>query len=508
MIDHFLAGMDFENFFAPFLSEGKRIGNELLTNCPFHDDSTASFSANIETGLWKCHAAHCPHHEGGNAVQFYAYVKNLPVEVAIKQLAKKHKDEVLNVDNSLQNDIEHKHNNLFGTPIALNFLKTKCGWTEETVKRFNIGFDGKRYWIPIVEDGTTHNIRKYCPSDVNKMTGMQGANQARIWPMENLEAHNKVYIFEGEKDCILANQMGLNAITITGGAGTFKAEWVAPFNKKDVIICYDIDEAGVKGAETVAEYLCGTASSVKVINLPMTTPETADFTDYVMLYQKKLEDFLMLTSATEPFVSKRVTKIEVAPEIHEVELSLASSKDYFFKRTLIRGVVVGKDLAPYLVPKTICVRCSMGKKACPFCGVAMQGGDFEVTFNEESPDALRLINCTDMQQERVIREKLNVHGTCRQYSYEVKEAQNVEEIKIIPEIKYSADTREYVVRTGYFLGHGCKTNQSYEITSITMPHPQSQYATHLVYKLKEAGLSLENFSLTKELIQQLKVFNA
>lgn len=506
MEDHFIDGIDFENFYSTFLAPGKRIGDELLTNCPFHDDNTASLSVNLVSGLWKCHARNCPRHAGGNAVQFYSYVKNIPTEEAVQEIAKKYAHDIAtsNVDKTIAHEVEISHNNLLRSPVALQFLKEKCGWTIETIKRFNIGYDGKRYWIPISEEDTLVNIRKYNPGDVNKMSGIHGCNKARLWPMENLQA-DKVYIFEGEKDCILANQIGLNAITVTAGAGTFKPDWVQLFKDKEVIICYDIDEAGRKGALAVAEYLCGVAD-VKIIDLPISEPANADFTDFIMLYRGDKKAFLDLESDASPFTTNKVDRVAVPDEVYEVELSQASSKDYFYKRTLIKGVVVGKDLAPYLIPKILCIKCTMGKKTCPYCGVALKGGDFEVTFTEESPDVLRLINCTDMQQERVIREKLNVHGTCRQYTYEVKEAQNVEEIKIIPEIKYSADTREYVVRTGYFLGHGCKTNQSYEITSITMPHPQNQYSTHLVYALREAGLSIDDFELTPDLIRQLKAF--
>jgi hypothetical protein len=508
MTDHFLEGLDFENFYTPFLSSGKRIGDELLTNCPFHDDNTASFSVNLENGLWKCHAAHCPRHSGGNAVQFYSYVKNIPVEEAIKVITKAHRHEIaINaVDNTVAHEVEQQHKNLFKSPNALAYLHDKCAWNDEIIKKYEIGFDGKRYWIPIREEEELVNVRKYCPTDVNKMTGMAGNNKARLWPMDNLKHSPKVYIFEGEKDCILANQLGLNAITVTAGAGTFKAEWVFLFKDKDVVICYDIDEAGKKGANAVAEFICGVSKSVKVLELPIAEPPNGDFTDYILKHKKTIEDFQAAELNTKEFESSRVDKVAVEDKIYEAELSQASSKDYFFKRTLIKGVVVGKDLAPYLVPKTIHVKCSMGKKMCAFCGVGEKGGDFQITFTEESPDVLRLINCSDMQQERVIREKLNVNGTCRQYTYEIKEAQNVEEIKIIPEIKYSTDTREYVIRTGYYLGHGCKTNQSYEITSITMPHPQTQYSTHLVYGLQEAGLSIENFHLTEELIQKLKAF--
>ena len=58
--------MNYVDFYSENLRNPKQRGSELNGQCPFHDDCHASFSANVDTGLWKCHAQ-CG---GGNAVQF------------------------------------------------------------------------------------------------------------------------------------------------------------------------------------------------------------------------------------------------------------------------------------------------------------------------------------------------------------------------------------------------------------------------------------------------------
>lgn len=499
--------LDLESFYSRFISVKKRIGSEILTSCPFHEDEHESLSINLETGLWKCHASSCKHFSGGNAIQFYAYIKGIPVEQAAEELVlyydiKEVSDEIDRFTGKALDDFNKKLRN---SPVALDYLTRVCGWSQATIDKFKIGYDGDRYWIPIYENGELVNVRKYKPDHKTKMLGMIGKNDARIWPIENLDAE-KVYIMEGEKDCILANQLGLNAVTVTGGAGTFKNEWAPLFKDKEVIICYDIDEAGTRGAKVVAEFVVGQAQKVKIIALPITDPENADFTNYVVDNKKTLEDFNLLEENTGPFASQMIRKIDMDNNIYDAELADASKKEYYFKRIRVKAVVAGKDLAPYLVPKRLKVNCLQGKKVCAFCGVGMRGGCFEVVFNEESPDILRLVNCTDMQQERAIRERLEVYGNCSAYTYEVLEAQNIEEISLIPEIKYSNDIREYVVRKAYFLGFGCKANQSYELVGITLPHPQTQYATHLIYDAAESDSSVEMFCLTDEIKQQLEVF--
>ena len=500
--------IDIEYFYLQFLNDKKRIGDELLTNCPFHDDNHLSFSANLRTGLWKCHAAGCSQSKGGNLLQFYAAIKKISNDQAEREITAKFIKKTAPVPSKRDpflEQVEANHKRLMTMPDTRKYLHEVCGWTEATLIKFKLGFDGNRYWIPIYEDEVLVNIRQYKPNDAVKMKGIAGQNEMRIWPRENLAA-DTIYIMEGEKDCILANQLGMSAVTVTAGAGSFKPEWVLDFKNKSVAICYDIDEAGRMGAKTVAEYLAGVVKHLKIIDLPIKEPVNADFTNYIVDGKRTTTDLAILIKNTADYKVDSVKHVAIEDKIYEVELSEASDKAYFYKRIRMNAIVVGKDLAPYLVPKKIKVHCLMGKKVCPYCGVGMKGGDFDLVFDEESPEILQLINCTDMQQERALREKLEVYGNCRQYSYEITEAQNIEEIKLTPEIKYASSIKEYVVRVAYFLGHGIKTNQSYELVGITAPHPQTQYSTHIVYRYKESDLSIDKFVLTEEIINDLAVF--
>lgn len=511
MHENIQVGMDMESFYLQFLTDKRRIGEELLTNCPFHDDKTASFSANLKTGLWRCHTVDCPQHKGGNAITFYAALKKISTDKAAMEVkAKFYKgDKIENkADGKLAAALEQvrvQHLRLMRNNEALSFLRTKCGYDDKLLKDYQIGYDGDRYWIPIMENGLLVNVRQYKPNDTIKMKGLPGHNVMRLWPSQHL-AGDTVYIFEGEKDCLLGIKLGLPAITVTAGSGSFKPEWLPLFKNKNVVVCYDVDDAGKKGAAVVAEYLAGVTQSLKIIDLPIPEIDKGDFTDYIMEADFEIKDFKKLVEDTKPFKGISDAKAKIGDEVHFVELAEASQKEFFFKRVRIEAIIVGKDLAPYLVPKKMHVTCLMGKKTCPYCGIGLKGGDFEVEFTEESGDVLRLINCTDMQQERAIREKLDVYGNCRQYKYEVTEAQNIEEIKLTPEIKYSTDIKEYVIRVAYYLGHGIKANQSYLLTGITMPHPQTQYATHVIYNVKESSISIEKFKLTEEIIKQLVVF--
>ena len=83
-------------------------------------------------------------------------------------------------------------------------------------------------------------------------------------------------------DCMLANQLGYPAITITGGAGTWTEKFSAAVAGKTIRICYDIDGAGRKGAAKVCRAIYRIVKEVKDINLPITEPANADFTNYIV----------------------------------------------------------------------------------------------------------------------------------------------------------------------------------------------------------------------------------
>jgi DNA primase len=58
----------------------------------------------------------------------------------------------------------------------------------------------------------------------------------------------KIIVTEGELDCLRIASTGYDAVSSTGGAGTFLPEWAPFFKDKDPYICLDTDEAGIKGS--------------------------------------------------------------------------------------------------------------------------------------------------------------------------------------------------------------------------------------------------------------------
>lgn len=72
--------------------------------------------------------------------------------------------------------------------------------------------------------------------------------------LRDLKLNSIVYLTEGAIDCITLNKLGKNAISL-GSANTFMKEWAKILKRYRVVIWFDNDEAGKKGAKAIAEKL-------------------------------------------------------------------------------------------------------------------------------------------------------------------------------------------------------------------------------------------------------------
>ena len=146
------------------------------------------------------------------------------------------------------------------------------------------------------------------------MYSAKGAKSGWIIPYDIWKTDDTTtYIFEGEKDMLMGRQLGLNAITLTGGAGALPNEYCLPtFKGRDVVICYDNDEAGREGSKKVGESIATVANSVRLIDIGLVVSEVKeDFYDYIIKYGGDVYDFLALptTELTKVHVDKKYIPI-------------------------------------------------------------------------------------------------------------------------------------------------------------------------------------------------------
>lgn len=421
--------------------------------------------------------------------------------------------------------VDSWHQALVNNPTQLHYLLAKRGITLETVSKYRLGWTGDRYAIPIRDDrGVLVNVRKYKPEatgkDMKMISYSKGSmagdkkthkyGEARLTPLP-IPA-GKILVCEGEMDCLLALQEGFDAVTPTSGCGHWNDEWSPLFSGRDVVIAFDKDEAGRKGAESVAKKLVNFASSVAILKWPDALFDKGDLTNFIVDLGGDAKSLGKLVDAAVPFVTDDAKQAAPVKKAKLVALSDSSLAENSGKKIRFRGLVSGKDTAPFIIPRTVTVRCGQenGTK-CGGCGFGVRHhGQATIEFNDENRKTLGLKNCGDVQQRAAIASaaSINVKG-CPFWTMVVEKSQNLECLSVIPEINgklLQSAEGEYVTRGIDVLSHGIRANNIYDFEGYAFPDVSAQRATTLVGEATQVEVSIDNFELTAEQVQRLRVF--
>lgn len=543
--------IDYEALFGEFVRlEGR--GEERKARCIFHEDTHPSMSINVQEGYYKCHNPSCTASAGGDFIDFYMRVRSLSFREALRELCQRNgvewdearprvpvdpeflarqNEELLagytpeaNGSHTPETEriideaiVEATHDRLMNTPAWVEYLAEKRGLTERTLQEYKLGHDGDRYYIPVRnEHGQTVNIRRYKPTArraQDKMLSWRaGYGSARLFPIDRLE-EGDVYIFEGEMDCLLARQLGLNAVTATGGAGTWRGEeWNRFFEGRNVVVCYDSDPAGRTGAANVAASLSSIAESVKVVQIPLAEPVGADFTDFIVGHGHSAADFLRLVEAAPPFILTEEARVRPSEdEPTNVHLSQASRAEHYNRMVRFPVLVSGKTTSPYIVPEEVRVGCPNAVRGtltfCSRCPVAEAGGPITKRIEFESNEVLQFTDVPVSTLAKSVKAKVGIPAKCNYARHDVVNALNVEKVQIIPEIERTDEEAPYVTREAFYLGHGLQANRSYMMTAMTVPEPKKQLATHIIHNAVQAQSNIDAFRLSPPIVERLRLFN-
>lgn len=183
-------------------------------------------------------------------------------------------------------------------------LRRLRGWSAQVIadmdlREFADGRGNKRIAMPVRDDqGRLGNIRLYLPGAkqykviswydqrckacggawqlVEKKKSCKACGAApidygrtRLYPTPSMwKRDGALWLCEGEPDTICALSQGLAAVTQTAGCGTWREEFSAAMAGRDVVIVYDADAAGFKGALLAAQSIALQAKSVRVLRWP------------------------------------------------------------------------------------------------------------------------------------------------------------------------------------------------------------------------------------------------
>lgn len=185
-------------------------------------------------------------------------------------------------------------------PPRIRAWLNERGITDEVIADNRIFYDTRtrRIGIPIRDHDNMLAFHKYRrdPEDSEgpKYSYDRGA-RAMLFGARLLWKEGPVIICEGEFDAMLLESKGFIAVTSTGGAFTFREEWLPVLAGKEIFICLDNDQAGQQGTLKIARMI----PHAKVMVLPGVGAK-GDVTDWFKMEGNDSEGFRMLMSIAEP----------------------------------------------------------------------------------------------------------------------------------------------------------------------------------------------------------------
>jgi hypothetical protein len=356
--------MIYDRFIA--FSQKHQQGEQLYAHCPFHDDSTPSFTVNSETHLWYCHG--CV--EGGAEKEFVAKwygVDTILAEKAVRHLDAKGKW-------LFPSDITVQNYHVALTRRTADMLAlAQLGISATTINTHKLGVDDTRIVFPIFSrTGKCVNLRKYLPSyrrddadKAPKMLNEQFLGSNPWYYPYSAFSEDEIVIVEGEKDCLIARSLGINAVTGTGGATIPKRD-IELFTGKQVYVATDTDRAGNALARKYFTALVHIARGVSRIALP-----TKDFADYVARCKESNSEIdIMQYVAADGFANER---IQSAQKVSMVEAEVLEHHERTV--SIDNVIVVGAEPQVYTVPVQLSCVCNHAdcKRPCALATTATSG---------------------------------------------------------------------------------------------------------------------------------------
>jgi hypothetical protein len=328
------ASVDVEAVYNELLNQtpATRDGRNLTYLCPFHTDERtpnlkATTSDGPSRGSYRCFACG----EKGDLFSFWMNVKGVGFQKALKALAertglptnskskKRQKASKKAVTCDLNHDFEK-------WPQDLKRWLEGRGITAESVQRYSLAhalYQSRNHALAIPY-GDPHKdgyckLRFYRDDYLHKFATWPSGRPQRLFglPIEK----DTVLLCEGELDTIRLAQepTGASVLSVPNGAETFKPEWAEELQGKHVAIIFDRDEAGRKGAERAARMLCGSAASVRIVELP---EGFKDVTEYLQGSHDGTDIMLLVKDAPE-FEPPRTTEViqgdEALPSLEELQ---------------------------------------------------------------------------------------------------------------------------------------------------------------------------------------------
>jgi len=365
-----------------------RKGSNLFGLCPFHSEKTGSFSVSPDKQIYYCFGCK----RGGGVINFIMEEENLPFPDAVRFLAKRAGLEVPEEEGDreagrrrqrlldLNRDAARFYYRLLQQPegqavrdylarrqirkaTAVNFgmgasldawdvllnEMTAKGYSKSELLSAGLIVDNKkggfydkfrnRLMLPVIDtrgDVVAFGSRVLDKSEPKYMNSSETPvySKRRVLYGLNLAKKSKrreIILCEGNLDVVTLHQAGFdNAVASMGTALTPEQIRLLSRFTKDLVLCYDNDNAGKIATERALQLLNGSELSVKVLQLPRRKTEEGellkqDADDFIKLQGP--DAFERLLSGSENGVEFRMAQIAGKYDLESDEQRVAYSQE-------------------------------------------------------------------------------------------------------------------------------------------------------------------------------------
>jgi DNA primase len=331
------------SFIGKFIRLKHLPNRQFVGLCPFHNEKSPSFRVNDDKKFFYCFGCH----KGGNILNFLQDYKNIDFSTALQEIATEYgiKLEIFNSktkdEEKNKQDLLLEISNLFEAQLqntagkeAVDYLKNKRKISNEIIQHFKLGFCPKEadflisYFPNKIEElmsfgligkrengefYSTFNDRIIFPilnpkgnaiafgsriykksQEEFKLAKYINSKESEIFKKSKViygfekmkNAKTSPIIVEGYFDVITMHQFGFTSAVAAMGTAFSEEQIAQLFNiSKEIIFCYDSDDAGKKAENRSIELCLSTLTPEK--NISFISLETKDCDEFLHLHGKE-----------------------------------------------------------------------------------------------------------------------------------------------------------------------------------------------------------------------------
>ena len=495
------------SFFEYYFDEYDFSKKETAVCCPFphhtasgheYQETIPSAHINLDKGLFHCKVCD----KGLSEIAFIAEILGCSYESAIKisKMFTTKEDRFTWKDNTISPEIQE--------------LCLKLGISKEVIEELELKTElGDEIAFPVFLYGKVVDVRSYRPQDrANKIRSRVGTTTGMIIPFDiwrQTKEDKWTIICAGEKDMAVTRSNGFNAITLTGGEKALP-KIINPFRNRKVAICYDNDEAGIAGANTLAAFLMPYVKEVKVVtNFHEVCKEHGeDLTDFFVKYKKTKADLKNYINNTPAFTREQAKEEQL--KRRPLITLLEASKPQYINRVVQSNVQVVATFEKAMpVPTTIYAK-KINTSGDAKYNQMLVGEERTWELSENTcQDVLKLVdnNFTEEQIRLNIRELLGISKYERDVKVEKPTKDTVYQCNVTDLFEATTKDIATIEFTAYVLKKRLESGRKYLITYKLVPHPyKGQQLVMVILDVEEASDSISNFHITDEVKKNLDKF--